>query len=155
MSAAVFSNIKHLLDKHHIRYEVMDHEPTPTSADAARVRGTKPDEGAKAMVLRSKGAFVMCVLSGNCKIDLNKMRLILGNDSLSFATPDEVKRATDCEIGSVPPFGNLFRIPLYVDKSIVRQERIAFNAGLVTRSIVMNKDDYIAIVKPIIEDFSA
>jgi len=153
MSEAVFLKIKKLLDSKHMLYTVMDHEPTPTSADAARVRGTKPEEGAKAMVLRSKGTFLMCVLPGDEKIDLNKMRIIINNKSLSFATPEQVKEITDCDIGSVPPFGNLFDIPIYVDKYLLRNEHIAFNAGLVTRSITMNKEDYLNIIHAHIEDF--
>ena len=153
MSETVFLTIKKLLDQHSFSYDIMDHAPTPTSADAARVRGTKAEEGAKAMILRSKGNFFMCVLPGTEKIDLNNVRIIIDNKSVSFATPEEVKTITDCDVGSVPPFGNLFNIPLYVDKSLLRNEYISFNAGLVTRSIRMKKEDYLTVVDCVIEHF--
>ncbi len=96
----------------------------------------------------------MCVLSGDRKIDLEKIRAIIGEKSLSFATADEVLKVTHCKIGSVPPFGNLFGIQVYLDRSLFRNENIAFNAGLSTVSIVMKLEDYIKRVKPVIEDFS-
>lgn len=154
MQIEVFNEIKEFLDKHKVKYKVEDHEPTPRSEDAAKVRGTSIEQGAKALVFRSKGNFLMCVLSGHKKVDLDKVRLIIGEKRLSLASPDEVKKVTGCVIGSVPPFGNLFNIPLYVDKSILKNEEIAFNAGMLTRSIIMKSEDYINCVKPIVEDFS-
>lgn len=152
--SSVYDHIITLLNHHHIHYTVMDHEPTPTSEDAARIRGTTPDQGAKALVLRSKGTFLMCVLPGNKKADFNKIRMIIGEKKLTLATPDEVKTVTGCVIGSVPPLGNLFNIPLYVDKTLLKNEKIAFNAGMLTQSILMTTEDYLAITHPTIEDFT-
>ncbi len=150
----VFEQIQQFLDQRKIHYDVMDHAPTPRSEDAARVRGTKIEEGAKALVFRSKGRFLMCVLSGHTKVDLEKMRMVLGEKSLSLATAEEVKEVTGCVIGSVPPFGNLFQIPLYVDRSLLKNETMSFNAGMLTRSMTMKVEDYMKIVQPIVEDFS-
>lgn len=154
MADAECQRILELLQKHKISYELFEHEPTPTSADAARVRGTPLHEGAKAMVLRSKGTFVMCVLPGDKKIDLEKMRMILGTKRLSFATPDEVLKVTGCVIGSVPPFGNLFGILVYIDRHLVRNEYLSFNVGLTTKSIRMKKEDYLQVVPAIVEEFA-
>lgn len=95
----------------------------------------------------------MCVLPGNRKVDLEKMRALLGEKRLSLATPEEVLHVTGCVIGSVPPFGNLFGIPVYVDRSLLHNSEIAFNAGMLTRSIVMKTEDYVRSVQPIVEDF--
>jgi len=149
----VFNKIKELLDKNNISYNLLEHEPTPTSKDAARVRGTKEEQGAKAIILRSKGEFILCVLPGNEKINLKKLRLILNKRSLSLATREEVIKTTDCVPGEVPPFGNIFKIKTFVDKSLLKNKEIAFNAGLMTKSIVMSSSDFIKIVNPIIEEF--
>ena len=149
----VFFKIKELLDKNNINYRVLDHEPTPTSKDAARDRVTSEEQGAKALILRSKGSFILCVLPGNEKIDLKKLRLILNQKSLSLASREEVKEVSNCVPGEVPPFGNIFNIKTYVDKSLLKNEEIAFNAGMVTRSIVMKTEDYLKIVNPVIEEF--
>ncbi|MEK6936857.1 MAG: YbaK/EbsC family protein [Nanoarchaeota archaeon] len=149
----VFNEIKKLLDLNKITYKVYDHEPTPTSKDAARVRGTKEEQGAKAIILRSEGQFFLCVLPGNERIDLKKLRLIITKKSLSLATKEEVLKVTNCVPGEVPPFGNIFKIKTLVDKSLLRNEEIAFNAGLMTKSIVMKTQDFLKIVNPIIEEF--
>lgn len=154
----VTEKIEKFLKSLNIKYEKVEHEPTPTSKDAARVRellmrGISEKNGAKAMVLRSKGKFLMCVLAGINKIDLNKMRLIIESKSLSFATPEEVKKIMHCSPGEVPPFGNLFNIPMYIDKNLLKNEYIAFNAGKQTISIKMKTEDYLKATKPKIEDF--
>ncbi len=149
----VFIKIKELLDKSKINYKIFEHEPTPTSKDAARVRGTKEEQGAKAIILRSKGEFILCVLPGNQKINLNKLRLILKKRSLSLALREEVIKVTGCIPGEVPPIGIIFKIRTFVDKSLLKNNEIAFNVGLMTKSIVMSSADFLKVVNPIIEDF--
>ncbi len=153
MSEAVFQKIKSLLDAHKIKYKILEHEPTPTSEIAAKVRGTSEGQGAKAMVLRSKGNFCMFVLPGNEKINFELAKAIIHQKSISFAAPSEVLEVTDCEVGSVPPFGNLFNIPLFVEKSLLKNREIAFNAGLATRSIIINTQDYLRLANAKIENF--
>ena len=150
----VVDKIKEFLDKNKVSYKLFEHEPTPTSELASKIRGTPLERGAKAIVLRSKGTFLMCVLPGNRKINYKKVKEIIGSRKLSLATPEEVKKVTGCEIGGVPPFGNLFNIPLYVDRNLLNNELIDFNAGLKTVSIEMGSEDYIGITKSIVCDFT-
>lgn len=151
----VFAEIQQLLDRNRCPYTAEDHKPTPRSIDASRVRGTPIEQGAKAIVLRSSGSFLLCVLPGNKTIDFKKVRLLINAKSLSLATPEEVKQVTSCVIGSVPPFGRIFNIPAYIEKSILRNEYISFNAGMLTRSITMKTEDYIKIARGKIEEFAA
>jgi len=154
MSEAVFSNIIKLLDSLKMKYEFMEHEPVHTSEEASKVRKTDLKSGMKAMVLRMKGRFLMAVLSGDKKIDMKKFRKTLGTDRLAFASPDEVKEVTECVIGSVPPFGNIFEIPVYADKAVERNTLINFNAGMHTKSLKMELADWVKAVKPIMAEFS-
>tara|TARA_Y100000310_G_scaffold331239_1_gene404438 strand:+ start:793 stop:1260 length:468 start_codon:yes stop_codon:yes gene_type:complete len=154
MSKEIFKKIERLLNSKKISYKLMKHKSTPTSKIAAKVRGTTEEQGAKAMVLRSKGEFFMFVLSGNKKINLKLAKAIIHKKRISFATPQEVLEVTDCEIGSVPPFGNLFKIPLFVDISLLKNQDIAFNAGLVTRSIIVSTKDYKNLMNSKLERFS-
>ena len=154
MSEAVFSKIIELLDSLKLKYEIMEHEPVHTSEEASKVRKTDLKSGLKAMVMRSKGKYFMAVISGDKKIDMKKLRKFLEIDRMSFATPDEVKKITDCVIGSVPPLGNLFDIPVYADKSVNRNEIVNFNAGLHTKSIKITLKDWLTTVKPQMADFS-
>ena len=162
MSREVFEKIKQLLDTNKAIYKILEHEPTPTSEKAAEVRerlaGISKEQalkqGAKAMILRSHGKFYQFVLSAEKKIDFNKAKKLLNTDSVSLATPEQVQEITDCVPGAVPPFGNLFNIQVYVDKSLLQYDDIDFNAGEQTISIFMKKNDWVKIVKPTEVDFS-
>jgi len=151
---SVPDRIKQLLDSHKIAYKYFEHEPTPTSEIASKVRGVPLDQGAKAMVLRSEGKFFMVVLQAHRKIDFSKMKNILSTKSVSFATHEEVQQVTGCLPGGVPPFGNLFNIPVYADKGITEIDTINFNAGLQTVSIQMNVKDWLKAVQPEIFDIA-
>ena len=151
---SVPDRIKQLLDSHKIAYKYFEHEPTPTSEIASKVRGVPLDQGAKAMVLRSEGKFFMVVLQAHRKIDFSKMKNILSTKSVSFATHEEVQQVTGCLPGGVPPFGNLFNIPVYADKGITEINTINFNAGLQTVSIQMNVKDWLKAVQPEIFDIA-
>ena len=150
----VVDSIKELLEKNKVNYKYFEHEPTPTSEIAAKVRGVDLATGAKAMILRFNGNFCMCVLRATEKIDFKKMKKILDTGSVSFATAEEVKTVTNCIPGGVPPFGNLFKIPVYADKQIFDNEIINFNAGTQTQSIQMKAEDWKKVVNPIIEEFA-
>ena len=151
---SVPDRIKQLLDSHKIAYKYFEHEPTPTSEIASKVRGVPLDQGAKAMVLRSEGKFFMVVLQAHRKIDFSKMKNILSTKSVSFATHEEVQQVTGCLPGGVPPFGNLFNIPVYADKGITEIDTINLNAGLQTVSIQMNVKDWLKAVQPEIFDIA-
>jgi len=148
----VLATIRKLLDDSKLEYKCWAHAPVHTSEEAAKIRGTPLESGAKALVLRSEGKFLMVVLAGDKKVDLKKVKKVIGSNRLSLATPEEVLQVTHCVIGSVPPFGNLFGIPVYLDKSLTRSPLINFNAGRHGTSIAMSVEDYQKVVKPVLVD---
>ena len=91
----------------------------------------------------------MLVNSGDKKVDMKKLRQYLKISRLTLATPEEALQVTGCTIGSIPPFGNLFGIPVYVDKSLFRNETIYFNAGRHDTSMGLKIDDWDKVVQPI------
>ena len=149
---SVFSKIKELLEGK--EYQIMEHEAVYTSEQAAQVRGTDLQQGAKALVLKTKDGFVMAVISGSKRMDMKKLKKIVGSKKLELAKPEQVKELTDCDIGSVPPFGNLFNLDVYVENSLLENDIIAFNAGSHTKSIKMKAADYEDIVKPMVDEFN-
>lgn len=153
-SANVFEKIKGLLDKPKIKYEAYEHEPVFTSEQAAKVRGTKLEQGAKALVMFADGKPIMLVVPGNCKVDTQQFKFKFKIRDLRMATPEEVKSLTGTEIGAVPPFGSVFGLPLYVDEELGQNERIVFNAGEHSRSIEMKYEDYEKVARPTIGRFS-
>lgn len=154
MPVSVFERIVRLLDENKLGYERFEHEPVFTSEDAARIRGTELKQGAKALVLYADKKPVMVVVPGDRKIDTKKFKSLYGIKDLRMASPDEVEDVTGVKIGAVPPFGNLFGIPMYVDSKLRDNQKISFNAGSHTKSITMSCGDFEKSTKPFIGDFS-
>ena len=97
---------------------------------------------------------IMIVVPGDKKVDTSLFKKTYQIKDLEMAKPDEVKTVTGVEIGAVPPFGNLFKIPLYFDKTIVDNETVFFNAGSHSKSISMKGLDLEKATKPIVGSFS-
>jgi len=96
----------------------------------------------------------MAVLPADHRIDLQKLKKVIGK-SVSFETEQEFRALfPDCAIGAMPPFGNLYSVPTYVDRSLSQEEYIVFEAGTHTDAIKLNYRDYERIVKPQVEDFA-
>jgi len=150
----VFEKIKKLLDENNIEYKTIHHEPVFTSIQAAKVRGTELRQGARALIFSADGKLIQTVTSAQFKVGSRIFKEKYKIKDLVLADKDEIKKATNCKIGAVSPFGNLFNIPVYVDKSLAENFEIAFNAGTNTDSIKMKYADYIKIVKPEIGEFS-
>tara|TARA_Y100000310_G_scaffold340847_1_gene438020 strand:- start:401 stop:2611 length:2211 start_codon:yes stop_codon:yes gene_type:complete len=143
----VLEQIKEMLLKEKIDFKLMEHEPVFTCKQAAKVRGTPLKEGAKALVLKSNKDYIMAVLPGDKEIDIDKLKAVVKVNKLELANPQDVKMMTGCGIGSVPPFGNLFDMEMYVDKSLKDNKMVDFNAGSHTTSIKMHCKAYIELVR--------
>lgn len=158
MTTETFERIVRLLEEHHLPYEHLTHEHVHHSADAAKIRGNRVEQAAKALVLEEKpsGRIVMFVVGGDRRLDLSYIKKnILNVKNVSLAHPEKVLETTGCTIGSVPPFGNLFAIPVYLDKHLVdTQEEIFFSAGTHHDSIRMKTKDYVLAVRPLIAEYS-
>jgi prolyl-tRNA editing enzyme YbaK/EbsC (Cys-tRNA(Pro) deacylase) len=151
----MFEKIIGMLDAHHVHYETFDHEHVHTSKDAALVRGTKLEEAAKALVLKTgSGKLIQCIVSGHRKLDMKKLKQLLGEKNISLAHPDEVLSSTSCVVGTVPPVGNLFDppMPVYADEDIFTRDHVVFSAGSHFKSIRMNSSDWKMVVQPIVAD---
>jgi len=143
--SAVTERLERWLREAGVAFEIFEHAPVRTSEEAARVRGTPLEAGAKALVVRADERFVHCVLPAHLRADNARLRALLGTRKLRFATPDELMTLTGCAPGAVPPFGNLFGLPVLVDEALCRHERVAFNAGSNTVSITMRCDDLVRL----------
>lgn len=150
-----YRKLKDFLDSNKASYKVLNHKPVFTSDEAAKVRdGGSLREGAKALVFIADNKPIMMVVAGDKKIDTKKAKIVLRVKDLRMATPDEVETITGIKIGAVHPLGNLFSIPLYVDKSLSENTEIIFNAGLHTRSIRMKFKDFRNLTNSIMGSFS-
>jgi Ala-tRNA(Pro) deacylase len=145
MATAVTERLEQWLTQQGVPFHLVVHAPVFTSEEAARVRGTPIESGAKALVLLAADAPVHVVLPGSRRVDNARVRAILGTRTLRFATPEELLALTGCVPGAVPPFGNLFGLPVLVDQVLAAREEIAFNAGSNSASIVMSCADFLRL----------
>ena len=150
---SVYEQIIQLLNSHNIKYQSLQHEPTPTCEDSARVRGTSSDQGAKALICYADKNPILIVLPCSRKLDAKLFKSIFNVKDLRFATPAEVTQLTNLQIGAIPPIGSVLGLPVYVDNSLSLNIQIAFNAGDRTRSIIMPCSDYLNLTKPILGNF--
>ncbi len=150
----VFNRIKDALHKEKIEYEVLEHKAVFTSKEAAEVRGTELKQGCKALICKTEEGFMQAVVSGDKELDIDRLQKLTLFKKIELADAKEVKKVTGCNIGSVPPFGNLFSVKVYFDKSVLENEIVAFNAGSHTKSIKMKAKDLVRVVNPVLGEFS-
>lgn len=155
LAKSVFESIKLFLDENQIVYRTVHHEPTFTSEESAKARGEDVKIGGKAIVMKVGEVFRLFVLSAALKIDSEAIKSHFQTKSTRFANAEELLDFTGLVPGSVPPFGYpILPFELYVDQSILRNEKIAFNAGSLTDSVVMRTSDYLKVADATVFDFS-
>lgn len=155
LTKSVFDSIKNFLDENQIAYRTVHHEPTFTSEESARARGEEVKIGGKAIVMKVGEVFRLFGLSAALKIDSDAVKSQFQSKSTRFANAEELLDFTGLVPGSVPPFGHpILPFELFVDKSILRNEKIAFNAGSLTDSIVMRTSDYLKVADATVFEFS-
>ena len=156
MDDTVFNRICILLDEADVAYVVRTHEPTRTSEDAARARNEDLSIGGKAVLIKVGDEFRLFVISASRRIDSRALRRHFGARKSRFATAEELHQLTGLVPGSVPPFGHpVLPLDLYIDRSIADNQRIAFNAGSLTTSIIMAVSDYLRVAQPMCIEFAA
>jgi prolyl-tRNA editing enzyme YbaK/EbsC (Cys-tRNA(Pro) deacylase) len=147
--------IRDLLAARGIAFREVHHQPTYTSEQSAAARGEDIAIGGKAMVIKLDEAFHLFVLSAARSVDSAAIRKHLNARRSRFATPEELLQLTGLVPGCVPPFGRpVLELDLYADLSVLRNDRIAFNAGSLTDSIIMSMRDYLAVAQPAVFPFS-
>ena len=146
--------ILQLFRDNNVAYQLYEHPPVYTSEEAAKVRGVELKTGCKSMVLKKKsGGFVLANVAADRKIDFKVLEACLCT-KLAFASKEEVLKATNCESGSVPPFGKLFGMQTFLDPSVLENEFVNFNIGLLTRSVKISRDDLVRLMEPTILKFA-
>ena len=148
----MFEQLQAQLSEGGARFRVIHHPAAGTSDTVARIRGTDPGQGAKAMLCQIKGkpeTLVLAILPGNQKIDFRAVGAAVGGGKASLVSPETAKERTGCVIGSIPPFVFDPSITLIAEPQLFEQfSEIAFNAGRLDASIVLDSQDYLRIARP-------
>ncbi|MCF7853595.1 MAG: YbaK/EbsC family protein [Candidatus Pacebacteria bacterium] len=148
--------LKNFLDSNSIKYVRIIHSPAYTSQEIAASAHIPGKELAKTVIVKLDGDMAMAVLPAPAQVDLDALAKAAGASNADLATEDEFRDAFQkCEVGAMPPFGNLYGLPVYVDDSLLSDTEIAFNAGTHAELLRMPLEDYRRLVNPKVATFAA
>lgn len=151
----ILKKLIEFLDGNHIKYVNVTHSTAFTAQDVAQSAHIPGKEMAKTVIVWMDGAMAMVVLPASSMVDFNKLKEASGAKSVELASESEFKdRFPECEIGAMPPFGNLFNIRVLVDKTLSDDKEIAFNAGSHRELVRMSYADYEQLVRPVAGSFA-
>lgn len=150
MSQTILEKIRNHLKAAGIDFREVHHQPTRTSEESAAARGEALNVGAKALLLKTDDVFQLFVLPADRKLDSTAIRRQLGVRKTRFASVEELHDMVGLVPGAVPPFGEpILPFSLYADELLgTRTNKVAFNAGSLTHSIIMAASDWAAIARP-------
>jgi Ala-tRNA(Pro) deacylase len=147
--------LKEFLDKENIKYINIVHSTAYTAQEVAASAHITGRELAKTVIVQLDGEMAMAVLPANRKIVLEDLREVTGSDKVKFVVEEDFeKKFPDCEIGAMPPFGNLYGMEVYAAATLAEIEQIAFNAGSHTEVIKLAYKDFERLVKPKVANFT-
>jgi Ala-tRNA(Pro) deacylase len=142
------------LNENKVHYEILHHPKAVTAQRIAQAEHVKGRHHAKVVMIKSGEQRLMVALPADHQIDLEKVGKVIGKTA-SLGSEKEFKSLfPDCAIGAMPPFGNLYGLPTYVDNRLAEQDYIVFEAGTHTDAIKMSYRDYEKIVNPQVEDLA-
>ena len=138
-----------------VHYEMIDHDPTFSAQEAAvGIQGPQKTQ-AKTHVIHADGKYYMIVMPADNRIVDNLLLDVLKAKNVHLASEEDIQLIfPECEVGTMPPFGNLFALPVYIDKMLADDDVIIFSACSQTRSIRLKMYDFLRLVKPVIAEFS-
>ncbi len=150
------TKLKEYLDDHSIKYETIRHSPTYTAQKTAASAHVPGKELAKTVMIRVDGQLAMAVLPAPMQVDFQRLSAALDGAKVELADEGEFRaRFPDCEVGAMPPFGNLYDMAVYVDDHLTKDDDIAFNACSHTELLQLPYADYANLVQPKVLSFAA
>ncbi len=147
--------LKEFLDVNQVKYLTITHSKAYTAQEVAASAHVPGKALAKVVIVELDGEMAMAVLPANRKIVLQELREITGSDQVRFVAEDKFKdRFPDCEIGAMPPFGNLYGMKVYAAESLAESYEIAFNAGSHEEIIKLSYHDFERLTQPHVMAFT-
>ncbi|GER90694.1 deacylase [Dictyobacter vulcani] len=143
------------LREHQVPFQEQQHARSFSATTIAESEHISSKKFAKTVILMVDGQLMCFVVPATYSVDLETVRAITGAQDVRLAHEAEFKQAfPDCEVGTMPPFGNLYGIPVYVDKSLSAEDSITFPVGTYTDTMSMNYADFEQLVHPHIAIFA-
>ncbi|MBK9798086.1 MAG: YbaK/EbsC family protein [Holophagaceae bacterium] len=147
------TNLREFLNQNGVPHQVIPHPVAFTATSVAGAAHIKGREMAKTVVVDLDGQHVLAVLPAHRKVDLERLRLATGSYHADLCQEWEfIRDFPGCEPGAMPPFGNLYGLPVYVEPHLAEDEEIAFNAGTHTEVVRMAYKDFERLAQPKLVD---
>ncbi|PIP12568.1 MAG: deacylase [bacterium (Candidatus Stahlbacteria) CG23_combo_of_CG06-09_8_20_14_all_40_9] len=141
--------LKDFLDSNKIKYVTIKHSPAYTAPEIAGAAHIPGKELAKTVIIKVDGKMAMAVLPASQRVNFDLLKKIAGASKAELASEQEFKDLfPECDVGVMPPFGNLYGMEVFVDESLLEDKEIAFNAGSHTELIRLAYKDFERLVKP-------
>jgi Ala-tRNA(Pro) deacylase len=149
------TKVRAFLDSQHVKYVVIGHSPAYTAQEIASSAHVSGKEMAKTVMVKVDGKMAMAVLPASYNVDFESFRQSLGARKVELARECEFKHLfPDCEVGAMPPFGNLYHMPVFVAELLTKDKEIAFNSGTLTELFMMEYKDFKELVRPKVIKFA-
>jgi Ala-tRNA(Pro) deacylase len=143
------------LKSHNVKYETIKYSPVYTAQEIAAATHIPGKQLAKSVMLKIDGVMAMAVLPASFQINFKRLKEATGTKKIELANEQEFKALfPDCELGAMPPFGNLYGMDVYVDKNITKEVQIGFCSGMHGELIVMSYADFEDLVNPKVISYS-
>lgn len=147
--------LERYLGDQQIAYQIQHHPLAFTAQKIAEYEHISGKQVVKSVIVHADGKPALLVLSAASRVDLNKVQEHLGAQEVRLAREDEFRMLfPDCEVGAMPPFGNLYNIPIYVEKDLARQETIVFPIGTHTETMSLKYEDFERLAQPTVCEFA-
>jgi Ala-tRNA(Pro) deacylase len=141
--------LKSFLDENKIKYVSIQHSSAYTAQEIAAIAHIPGKDLAKTVIIKIDGKMAMAVLPASFKVSFENLKDTLGVKEARLAYEQEfIDKFPDCEVGAMPPFGNIYGMEVFVAESLAEDEEIAFNACSHTELIKMTFADFEKLVKP-------
>lgn len=151
----ILRNLRRFLDEHHVKYLVMTHSLAYTAQEIAQAAHVRGEQFAKTTIVKLDGEVAMAVVPAPHKVDLKLLGAAARARKCELAAESEFReRFPECELGAMPPFGNLFGMHVYLDEALASGQSLAFNAGSHTELVQMPVSDFRHLVKPTVARIS-
>jgi Ala-tRNA(Pro) deacylase len=142
------------LQENGVPFEVMTHSQAYTMQEVAAALHVPGRQVAKVVMVLADQALTMLVLPAPDRLDFAKVRALLGAKKVSLAAEEDFEdRFPDCATGAMPPFGNLYDVPVYVDRSLAEESHMVFRVGTHRETMKVAYADYARLVKPVVGEF--
>jgi Ala-tRNA(Pro) deacylase len=142
------------LNEKKVPYEILHHPEAFTAQTIAAAEHVKGRHHAKVVMVKSGGQHLMTVLPADSRLDLEKLEKLTGKPAAIESEAEFKGLFPDCAPGTMPPFGDLYGVATYVDKSLTKEDYIVFEAGTHTDAIKLSYLDYQRTAEPHIQEFA-